>query len=603
MSRPDTITSYLKYLRLSGVKGVMNMNIVLGIGIIMVIGFLGGRIASLLKLPSLTGYIISGLIFGPYVGKVLPEELIHQLKSPVSLVAISIIAFMLGGDLSFKTIKQMGPQMVKIACIDSLCTFSLVIVGLYYLAGQKMSVALPLAALAVSPAPTVIVPIVKELKARGHFTNVLLMVSALEDISCVIFISIAIAVSQTLIAGGSPSFRALLTALIEILGSVGFGLLLGIITTLALKKIRPGEFHVLFTLAMILAGAGITTVFSLSALIAILTMGVIVYNCSKNTRELFTGIEKMANPILLLFFTLAGGTLKPALIPVAGIAVLVYVAARLISKSTGAYCAAKMAGMDQKVYRNLPICLFSQAGTTLGLTMIVAQQLPTVSSNILTVMLSAVIFFEVIAPPLTRNILIKLGEANLQEADAGALQVSSDPKKIAFINEATQLYNGRYFHIRLDEEIKRAKRYTQFFSLMLFRVDSFIPEIQAKGIENTAERLRHFGKSIKDNLRSTDILTHLEPGVFALILPETNIEGANFLSERLKEKILSACLDSDSEKPHSEKPHSEKPHSEKPHSEKPHLENALSIDIASYPTDIEMMEKLITHGQHSFQTS
>ena len=574
----------------------MNMNIVLGIGIIMIIGFLGGRIASLLKLPSLTGYIIAGLIFGPYVGKVLPEELILQLKNPVSLIAISIIAFMLGGDLSFKTIKQMGPQMVKIACIDSLWTFSLVLLGLYYLAGQKMSVAIPLAALAVSPAPTVIVPIVKELKARGHFTNVLLMISALEDISCVIFISIAVAVSRTLIAGGSPSFRALLTGLMEVLGSAGLGLLLGLITTLVLKKIRPGDFHVLFTLAMILAGAGITTVFSLSALITILTMGVVVFNCSKNTRELFTGIEKMANPIMLLFFTLAGGTLKPALIPLAGIAVVVYVAARLISKSTGAYCAAKMSGMDQKVYRNLPICLFSQAGTTIGLAMIVAQQLPTVSSNILTVMLSAVIFFEVIAPPLTRNILIKLGEANLQEADAGALQVSdanalqtsNDPKKIAFINEATQLYDGRYFNIRLDEEIKRAKRYTQFFSLMLFRVDSFIPEIQARGIENTAERLRHFGKSIKDNLRSTDILAHLESGIFALILPETNIEGANFLSERLKEKILSACLDSDLEKPHSEKPH---------------LEQALSIDIASYPTDVEMMEKLIIHGPHKFQTS
>jgi diguanylate cyclase (GGDEF)-like protein len=342
---------------------------------------------------------------------------------------------------------------------------------------------------------------------------------------------------------------------------------------------------VLFTLAMILAGAGVTMVFSLSALITILTMGVVVCNCSKNTHELFIGIEKMANPILLLFFTLAGASLNPALIPLAGVAVLVYIAARLISKFTGAYCAAKMSGMDQKVSRNLPACLLSQAGTTIGLTMIVAQQLPTVGSNILTVMLSAVIFFEVIAPPLTRNILIKLGEGHSHEAHVDALQLKNDPKKLAFLHQITHLYNGRYFPMSLDEEIKSERKHIQSFSLMLLSVDSIIPEIQARDIENAAERLRRFGESIKSHLRNTDILSHLESGVFALILPGTDIDGAHSLSERLREKILSACSYSDSELENS------------------YLEKALNIDIASYPTDLEMMEKLMIHGTFRFQTS
>lgn len=557
------------------------MNIILGIGIIMVIGFLGGRIASLLKLPSLTGYIIFGLVFGPYIGKILPGKLIHQLKNPVSLLAVSIIAFMLGGDLSFKTIKQMGPQMVKIAFIDSICTYFVVLVGLYYLAGQKITVAAPLAALAVSPAPTVIVPIVKELKAKGHFTNVLLMISALEDITCVICISIAVAISRTLIAGGSPSFQSLLSGLMEVLGSAGLGLLLGIITALALRKIRPGDFHVLFTLAMIFTGAGITTVLSLSALITVLTMGVIVYNYSKNSHELFTGIEKLANPILLLFFTLAGASLNPTLIPLAGIAVVVYIIGRLISKFTGAYYAAKISGMDQNISRYLPACLLSQAGTTIGLTMIVAQQLPTVGSNILTVMLSAVIFFEVIAPPLTRNILIKSGEANLADAHADALQLRNDPKKLAFMHQITNLYNGRFFNIRSAEGVKSERKHTQAYSLMLLSVDSIIPEIHAKDIENTAERLKRFGEFLKNNLRNTDILSHLESGAFVLILPGTDIEGAHSLSKRLRGKILSACSYSDQENAY--------------------LEKALNIDIASYPADMEMMEKLLIHGTYRFQ--
>jgi Kef-type K+ transport system membrane component KefB len=110
----------------------------------------------------------------------------------------------------------------------------------------------------------------------------------------------------------------------------------------------------------------------------------------------------------------AGATLQPGLIPAAGFTVIVYIVIRIFSKLTGVYTSTKVMGMEQSVCQNMPYCLLSQAGTTIGLTMLVAQQLPEVSDQILTVMLSAVIFFEIIAPPLTRNALVKLGEARRQ---------------------------------------------------------------------------------------------------------------------------------------------------------------------------------------------
>lgn len=551
------------------------MNIILGIGIIMLIGFVGGRIASCLKLPSLTGYIIFGLLCGPYVGRLLPEGLILQIKNPVSLVAVSIIAFMLGGDISLKSVKQHGLQLVKIAFADSLLTFLLVLLGLYYLAGQKIAIAIPLAALAVSPAPTVIVPIVKELKARGHFTHILLMLSALEDISCVIFISIAIAVSRTLIAGGSPSFQAILLGFGEVIGSVIAGLILGLITTVILRKLPPGNPHLLFTLAMILSGAGITTITPLSALITILAMGVVVYNYAGESHELFAGIEKIANPILLLFFTAAGATLKPGLIPLAGIAVVVYIMARVISKFTGVYWSAKLSGMEKKVYRNLPACLLSQAGTTIGLTMIVAQQLPEVSANILTVMLSAVIFFEIIAPPLTRNILIKLGEAHAPDAmpDAAVPRPGYEITQNIFMTGSTSLYDERYLTVRLDEEIKRAKRHTRFFSLALISVDPVAAGKQAEDCGIAPDILKRLGEFIKVNVRDTDIISHSTSGSFMLLLPETDIEGANSLSERLQKQMPLSGLHGEA------------------NGHDP--ERTLSIGIASYPADAREMDGLV----------
>ncbi len=393
------------------------MNEVLGIGLIMILGFWGGRLAAYIKLPSLTGYIVFGLICGPYGAGWISADLIETIKDPLSVVAVSIIAFMLGGDITFKAVRRLGMNLLKVAGIDTIWTYVLVFLGLYYIANQPAQVALPLAALATSPAPTVVVPIVKELRARGRFTDSLLMVSALEDITCVILISLSIAISRPLIAGGDPSADALLVSLLEIVGSVALGAALGFLLVYLFRYAGGEKPRLLFVLSMILVGSGITTAIDFSALITILTMGIVVRNYATDTESMFERVEGVADPLLLLFFTVAGATLQPGLIPAAGIAVVVYIAVRIFSKLSGVYATTRAFGMHEDTCRHLPYCLLSQAGTTLGLTMLVAQQLPEVSDQILTVMLSAVIFFEIVAPPLTRNALVTLGEAHPEQVD------------------------------------------------------------------------------------------------------------------------------------------------------------------------------------------
>jgi len=300
----------------------------------------------------------------------------------------------------------------------------LVAVGLIAVASQSLGVALPLAALAASPAPTVVVPIVKELRAGGPFTSALLMTSALEDITCVILISISIAIVAPMLAGGAFSVGAVWISLVEIGGSVGFGAVMGFALRTALVRLR-GTAELLLSATTILLATGLSSAMGLSSLISVLTIGFVVLNFGRHTTELFRSIDTLSTPIMLLFFTLAGAALQPALIPQAGVAVVVYIAARIVAKLTGTRAYAKHVGLAPEVYREMPKCLLSQAGTTLGLTMIVAQQLPQVSDEILTVMISAVIFFELIAPPWTKSIIVRLGEADGDSARRSELETIS----------------------------------------------------------------------------------------------------------------------------------------------------------------------------------
>lgn len=184
---------------------------------------------------------------------------------------------------------------------------------------------------------------------------------------------------------------------------------------------------------------------------------------------------------------------------------------------------------------------------------------------------------------LEENSKLKKKLRNLMEDYKSATRLNKDLKDSIFIDDYTQLYNNRYLNIRLDEEMKRAKRYTQFLSIVLISVDSLTEELKKNGIENVSEKLRRFGNFIKANMRDTDILSHIKNGILALILPETNIEGANCLSERLKEQILLAYSEANNKNPKNEK--------------------ALSIGIASYPTDARMIGELLHKGAEMHERS
>ncbi len=184
------------------------------------------------------------------------------------------------------------------------------------------------------------------------------------------------------------------------------------------------------------------------------------------------------------------------------------------------------------------------------------------------------------------NLKLKKKLRKLMEEYKELSRVNKELKNYIFIDEITQFYNSQYLDKRLEEEMKRAKRYSLFLSLVLINIKSLSKEIRKNGVENLGEKLRHLGKFIQANMRDTDIISQFDQDIFALILPETNIEGANTLSERLKEQILLAYSAFDIKNIKSG-----------------YHEKALSIGIAEYPTDARMKDELIKKGKEMLEIS
>jgi diguanylate cyclase (GGDEF)-like protein len=182
-----------------------------------------------------------------------------------------------------------------------------------------------------------------------------------------------------------------------------------------------------------------------------------------------------------------------------------------------------------------------------------------------------------------QNLKLKATLKNLTDAYTSLEKMNKNLSENIFVDENTRLYNYRYLNIRLDEEMKRAKRYNQFLSLVLVSVSSLREDSDPEGKGNFSF-MRKLGEFIKANLRDTDILSLYDNDVLALILPETSIEGAVCLSERLKDHVLFAFSDAEM-------------------GTATQKTSYVSIGITSYPTDARVIDELIEHASHMLECS
>ncbi len=385
----------------------------LGLAVILLFGLLGGRLVRRIKMPMVVGYILIGLVLSPSLLHVIPAQLNKELEI-VKILGLGMIALMIGGELELKRLKKIAKSVVWITIVQILGAFIVVFVAMFYILRLPLTISLLLGAMATATAPASPVAVIREYKAKGTFTSTLLGVVALDDAVCIILFGVVSALVAILLKGGNLGILAISEPLKEIFGSAGIGFLSGLVLIFVLRFLNERNQKLVVLLGFALLNSGIAYMFHFSPLLINMITGFTVANLHTQP-EVFQCFEDVELPIYVVFFTLAGASLHLDVLAANWFPAVIYILARGIGKVSGAFLGARLGNADKIVQKYLGFAMFSKAGVTIGLLLLVQGRFPELALMITAIELAAVTVCELVGPLGTRFALISSGEANVQK--------------------------------------------------------------------------------------------------------------------------------------------------------------------------------------------
>lgn len=397
------------------------------LGITIILSFYVGKGAQRIKLPSIIGYMILGIIFGPSILNLFNEHAINSLAF-ITEIALGFVAFSIGSELSLVSLKRLGPGIISIILAESFTAFLMVFGGIY-LVTQDLPLALIFGAMAPASAPAGTVAVIQECKAKGNLTKALYAVVGFDDGLAIIIFGFAASIAKgLLIAESTGNSTSILPALIGPAKEIGLSLLvggvLGFIFCQMIRKLHSSRDILILVFGTVLLAAGLSIRWHLSLILTNLVIGFVLVNTRRHstvTRVMAPVLEIM--PLqFVLFFSLAGAHLKLSALPALGLIGGVYIVARSIGKITGARLGAMFGHVENKIKKYIGLGILSQAGVAIGLALIVKHEftqldaqygLPhalAIGTTVITTITATSVFFEVIGPILTKYALKKAGE-------------------------------------------------------------------------------------------------------------------------------------------------------------------------------------------------
>ena len=386
------------------------MNSLFKIGILIIAGSLGGRLAKRLRFPDVTGYLVAGLLIGPSLLKLLNPQDIESF-SVISEFALAAIAFSIGSEFELKTILKIGKDILIIALAEVVGAILLFFLVTYFVFGQSFIFSIILATTAAATAPAATIMVIRQYRAHGPLTGTILPVVALDDALGIMIFGISISIAKLITGSASVSFLQIIGApSIEVIGSLVLGLLLGSILTYIANRAKSREGLLSMILASITIGSGLASYLTFSPLLTCMMLGATVVNLSEKSNRVFSVINDFTTPVYLLFFALAGAGLDLRAFFGVGALGIGYVLARAGGKILGAYTGARISDADTVVTKYLGLSLIPQGGVSIGLTMLIRKELPQFSGTITTIVLFSVLVYEILGPILTQIAIHKAGE-------------------------------------------------------------------------------------------------------------------------------------------------------------------------------------------------
>ena len=414
------------------------MDALLSISISLLAGLLLSRLAKLAKLPAVTAYLVAGILVGPYcLGafgvKGLGFTSIQELKTYSILcdVALGFIAFSIGNEFRLSQLKKIGKQATIVGIFQAVVTTLLVdavLILIHFSAPTKfpLEAAIVLGAIAAATAPAATLMVVKQYKAKGPVTDILLPVVALDDAVGLVLFAISFGIAKAIGAGNVDITSVLVEPLLEVILSLILGAVMGLLFHFCerffhsrSKRLSVSIAFVLMTIALSMLKFNVGNVhIGFSSLLVCMMLGTVFCNICDFSEELMERVDRWTAPLFVLFFVLSGAELELSVfteitIVLIGIA---YILSRSAGKYSGAYLSAKFSGCNDNIVKYLGITLLPQAGVALGMAMksqALGGEIGLIISNIT---LFAVLVYELIGPLLTKIALTKAGDINPEGA-------------------------------------------------------------------------------------------------------------------------------------------------------------------------------------------
>lgn len=401
----------------------MEMNLILAIGIMVIVGFFGGTIAKRFKFPRITGYIIIGILLSPSLLNIIPAATIENLDI-ITDIALGIIAFLIGGSLRLGPLRKLERSIAWIAPFQSLGAWLVVTLLLAFLSPLILTIpnatfsqtyfpmAFIVGAISCATAPAAIIAVINGYRAKGPLTTTLLAVVALDDAIAVIAFAIALGICQPLVIGtaGISLYQVLGVPFLHIAAAVVIGVLFGFALIYIAKLVRTRELLLAVVFGMIMLCIGVTNLLGISAILANMVAGFVVVNKAREN-GMFSVVEGIEDVIFAMFFVLAGLHFDLGVIQTAGILALLIVLGRFSGKYLGARAGATISHAGGTVKKYLGLALLPKAGVTIGLALLAKSAFPAFGAIMMNAVLASVIINELVAPPLVKYAIFKAGEA------------------------------------------------------------------------------------------------------------------------------------------------------------------------------------------------
>ena len=403
----------------------MDITTLLYAGIMIVTGLLFGKLAKLVKLPNVTGYLVGGVLIGPSVIGLLDESFFDSLNI-VSTVALGFIAFSIGNEFKISYFKRVGPGPVIIAFFEALFGVLFVLamlLGFFAITDnltiENLRFSLVLSAIAAATAPASTLLVVRQYKAKGPLTETLMSVVAIDDSIAIVLFGILVAIANAIdpTAVHTSFILQILSPVIEIIISLAVGTFFGLMVTFGTKWFTGRGNRISLTIAAIFLAIFFGEYLGGSSLLAAMVAGGIFANLSNKYEEVNGLIYFVTPPIFIMFFVLSGAELDLAVITSIGVIGLIYAIFRVGGKIFGAWFGSKVSKAEPIVAKYLGWMLVPQEGVSIGLSIAAATMFAgtMLGEQIRVVILATVLIYELTGPIITKLTLKRAGEITIQD--------------------------------------------------------------------------------------------------------------------------------------------------------------------------------------------